>query len=130
MRRSRPEPTRRLLEGRLPDVPAEEGSVDLDGFLRFFANPTARLLQRRLGVRLTEADLPPLRPRALRARTGSAAYVVRNELLARQIRAPSGDDPLQALRAGGLLPYGRVGDVELVRQRAVVEEFAERLRQR
>src|SRR5262249_34661776 len=39
----------------------------------------------------------------------------------------AGTDPLPALRACGLLPYGRVGHVELVRQRAVVEEFAERL---
>ena len=105
--------------------PAEEASVDLDGFLRFFANPTARLLQRRLGVRLTEAELPPLRREPF-VLDGLGRYVVRNELLARQIRA-AGDDPLRALRAGGLLPYGRVGDVELVRQRAVVEEFAERL---
>ena len=125
VRRLRPEPTRRLLEGRLPDVPAEEASVDLDGFLRFFANPTARLLQRRLGVRLTEAELPPLRREPF-VLDGLGRYMVRNELLARQIRA-AGDDPLRALRAGGLLPYGRVGDVELVRQRAVAEEFAERL---
>jgi exodeoxyribonuclease V gamma subunit len=32
VRRLRPEPTRRLLEGRLPGCPAEEAGVDLDGF--------------------------------------------------------------------------------------------------
>jgi exodeoxyribonuclease V gamma subunit len=126
VRRLRPEPTRRLLEGRLPDVDPEEQAVDLEAFLRFFANPTADLLRRRLGVRLTDAELPALRREPF-VLDGLGAYAVRNELLARQIRAPAGDDPLPALRAGGLLPYGRVGDVELVRQRAVVEEFTEKL---
>jgi exodeoxyribonuclease V gamma subunit len=125
VRRLRPEPTRRLLEGRLPDPGPEGEAVDLAAFLHFFANPTACLLQQRLGVRLADTELPALRREPF-VLDGLGAYAVRNALLARQVLA-SGEDPLPALRAGGLLPYGRVGEVELVRQRAVVDEFAEKL---
>jgi exodeoxyribonuclease V gamma subunit len=126
VRRRQPEPTRKLLAGRLPDPGPELQAVDLDAFLRFFANPTAHLLRRRLGVRLAEAELPALRREPF-VLDGLGAYAVRVELLERHAETCAGADPLPALRACGLLPYGRVGHVELVRQRAVVEEFAERL---
>jgi exodeoxyribonuclease V gamma subunit len=126
VRRQQPEPTRRLLEGRLPDPGPELQAADLETFLRFFVNPTAHLLRRRLGVRLAEAELPPLRREPF-VLDGLGAYAVRIELLERHAETRAGTDPLPALRACGLLPYGRVGEVELVRQRAVVDEFAERL---
>src|SRR5262249_16822765 len=119
----------------LPDPGPELQAVDLDAFLRFFANPTAHLLRRRLGVRLAEAELPALRREAF-VLDGLGAYAVRVELLERHAETCAGADPLPALRACGLLPYGRVAHVELVRRRAVgevvrrggvVEEFAERL---
>jgi exodeoxyribonuclease V gamma subunit len=126
VRRRQPEATRRLLQGRLPDPGPELQAADLDAFLEFFANPTAELLRRRLGVRLVEAELPALRREPF-VLDGLGAYAVRNALLARHAETCAGIDPLPALRACGLLPYGRVGDVEAVRQRAVVDEFAERL---
>src|SRR5262249_27406563 len=52
--------------------------------------------------------------------------------LRRELLAVHGDehdlrDVLPLVRARGLLPHGRVGEVELARQRAVVEDFADRL---
>ena len=83
MRAARPAPSRRLLEGRLPDAPPEASSVDLERLrCDFFANPTAYLLRERLGVRLAEAARRPSTTASPSCWTGSAAYVVRDELLA------------------------------------------------
>src|SRR5262249_8612867 len=54
-------------------------------------------------------------------------YRLRSELLALHADEHDLRDVLPLVRARGLLPHGRVGEVELARQRAVVEDFAERL---
>ncbi len=124
MRRSGRAGARRLLEGRLPASTA--AVVELDAFLQFFANPTAHLLRRRLGIRLEEAELP-VSHREPFVLDGLAAFTLRTELLARLTEGRPRDALLRELGARGLLPHGRVGEVELGRQRAVVEDFAERL---
>jgi exodeoxyribonuclease V gamma subunit len=129
-------PVTRLVEARLPDAPPDAYALDLARFLDFFANPTAYLLRERLGVRLAEAAQPVERREPF-ALDGLAAYAVRTELLARRSAGtvsrtapsepPKRDELLRELRARGLMPLGQVGAVELGRQEAVVEEFAQRL---
>jgi exodeoxyribonuclease V gamma subunit len=54
-------------------------------------------------------------------------YRLRSELLALHSDEHDLGEVLPLVRARGLLPHARVGEVELARQRAVVEDFAERL---
>src|SRR5262245_3595674 len=116
---------RRLLETRLPDDP-EWRRVTLRDFLDFFANPTAFLLRRRLRIRLEEAAAP-IESREPFVLDSLDVYRLRSELLALHADEHDLRDVLPLVRARGLLPHGRVGEVELARQRAVVEDFAERL---
>ncbi len=116
---------RRLLEARLADDP-EWSRVTLRDFLDFFVNPTAFLLRRRLRLRLEEAAAP-VESREPFVLDSLEVYRLRSELLALHADEHDLRDVLPLVRARGLLPHGRVGEVELARQRAVVEDFAERL---
>ena len=125
-RRRQGRATTKLVDGRLPDASPDAYTLDLERWLDFFANPTAYLLRERLGVRLAEAA-QPVAHREPFVLDGLAAYTVRTELLGRRGEPRDRLQLLRELRARGLMPLGQVGAVELGRQEAVVEEFAERL---
>ncbi len=125
-RRGRGRAVTRLVERRLPDAPPTAYAIDLERFLAFFTNPTAYLLRERLGVRLAEAAQPVERREPF-VLDGLGAYAVRVELLERRAEPVGQPRLLQELRARGLLPLGQLGVVELGRQQAAVDEFAQRL---
>ncbi len=127
-RRGTGRPVTRLVEGRLPDAAPEAYAIDLERLLDFFTHPTRFLLRERLGIRLAEAA-QPIERREPFVLDGLAAYAVRSELLARRREPRARGDLLRELRARALLPLGRVGEVELDRQEAFVEAFAERVDQ-
>ncbi len=125
VRLGEPVAVRRLLEARLPDAP-EWRRVTLRDFLDFYANPTAFLLRRRLRLRLEKAAAP-VESREPFVLGALDVYRLRSELLALHSEEHDLGEVLPLVRARGLLPHGRVGEVELARQRAVVEDFAARL---
>src|SRR5262249_57348036 len=120
-----PVPARRLLETRLPDAP-EWRRITFRDFLDFYANPTAFLLRRRLRLRLEEAAAP-VESREPFVLDSLDVYRLRSELLALHAHEHDLREVLPLVRARGLLPHARVGEVELAPQRAVVGDFAARL---
>jgi exodeoxyribonuclease V gamma subunit len=125
-RRGRGRRVRPLVTTRLPDAPAEAFDVDLDRFSEFFVNPTAHLLRERLGIRLAEAA-QPVEFREPFCLDAVGRYALRTELLGRWSEPTEPALLLRELRGRGLVPVGRVGEVELAQQRAVVGEFAARV---
>ncbi len=124
--RGRARPVQRLVTRRLPAAPDEAFAVDVERLAGFFVNPTAHLLRERLGIRLADAA-QPVEHREPFCLDALGAYRLRGELL-RHWRAS--DDPARVareLRGRGLVPFGRVGEVELARERATVEDFVERV---
>ncbi|NTW75187.1 MAG: exodeoxyribonuclease V subunit gamma, partial [Chlorobiaceae bacterium] len=73
-------PPRPFVEEPLPAIPDEERTVTIDDLVRFFANPSAFFLERRLGLKPTVA-LNPLEEREPFGAKGLEAYLIRQEML-------------------------------------------------
>ena len=125
-RRGRGRPVVPLVTSRLSDAAPEAFDIELERFAEFFVNPTAHLLRERLGIRLAEAA-QPVEFREPFCLDALGRYVLRAELLGRWGEATDSAGLLPDLRGRGLLPIGRVGEVELAQQRAVVDDFAARV---
>jgi exodeoxyribonuclease V gamma subunit len=105
-------------------VPDEESrSVDVEMLVRFFRNPARQLFERRLKVRLESAD-DELEAREPFAFDGLALYDLKERLLDLELRGAA-PDGLELARAGGVLPYGRVGEVLFAEQSEVVAKLAQ-----
>jgi exodeoxyribonuclease V gamma subunit len=120
-----PEPPR--FAGRvLPSPEPASAVVTLAELARFLANPARAFLERRLGLRLEGADAPieAAEPFALDALAGYAA-----DQLAFQLRR-AGQTPNEVrcvLRAAGLLPDGRPGELALGRRLDDLEPIVQAL---
>jgi exodeoxyribonuclease V gamma subunit len=98
-----------FLTHELPPPDAEERTVDLESFIRFFRNPARHFLQKRLKVRLesAEEELESREPFDVDSLT---LYDLKSRLLDLAVRvAPH--DGFALARAGGVLPAGRAGEV-------------------
>lgn len=110
----------------LPEPEAEWRTLELEGLVRFLRNPTRYLLQRRLEIRLEEAEeevetCEPFTPDPLQA------YELKQRLLAFRLRAEPVPEALAVARASGLLPHAGVGEVLFEQARGAVEGFAEKV---
>lgn len=109
-------------------LPDDEGwEVSLAGLLRFFDNPARSFLVDRLGIRLEEVS-DPLDEREPFAVEGLEAYAIRSRLLDLALAGVSPEEALPALRAEGLLPPARHGEILFATLAAEVEEFAAEMR--
>ena len=123
--RSEATPLAPLLREPLAAPDPEWLDIDLETLQRFFANPARYLLERRLRVRLLEADaaLEDSEPFNLR---GLERWQLRQQLLAAAMRGEA-DDALMLAAAAGLLPHGRAGAVIGHQQLAETLDFTRRL---
>ncbi len=96
-----------FFEGALA-APTEERVVTVEELVRFFRNPTAWLLQDRLGVSLTERD-EPLEDREPIELNALERWKVGNDDLDRQLEGVRVEDAWAAARAAGRLPLGTPG---------------------
>jgi exodeoxyribonuclease V gamma subunit len=111
----------------LSEPEPEFRQITLDELTAFFCNPATFLLQRRLHVRLRNADgaLDEREPFDLDARDG---YPLKQQLLQDRL---AGVDPTQTLAqvaAAGVLPLGQVGQARSQSLSASVDDFWQRLR--
>ncbi|XHR28526.1 MAG: exodeoxyribonuclease V subunit gamma [Chthoniobacteraceae bacterium] len=122
---ARPAPAAPFFTRPLPEPDAEWRTVALADLIRFFHNPAAYLLKRRLGVALDLPDEPleesePVTPDAL------GLYTVANEIFEARFAAepPPGE---AALAARALLPSGSVGTQYYRDRDRAARELRERL---
>lgn len=111
----------------LPDPGPEWRTLSVERLAAFLANPARHFLARRLGVWLEDrrdevADREPF------AVEGLDRYQVQGELLDRGLRGADLDAEFPLLRARGLLPPGRVGEVAFEALRSRVLDLLGRLR--
>lgn len=114
-----------------PLAAPERGEVTLDELCDFFRSPVERFFRERLGIRFsrrTEED-PQREPLAL---DSLASHLVRAWLLERALDGAPDDreDRLRSLRARGMLPPGRLGEVELERLTTEIEPVVQEAQRR
>ncbi len=102
--------------------------VSLTELIRFFGNPSRFFLEKRLGIRLQQGT-PPLEEREPFALDSLTAYGLKSALLKLVL---DGNDPFglfPEIRARGLLPPARHGELLFNETVKTVRAFAEELRQ-
>ena len=104
----------------------EERTVTIDDLAKFFANPAAFFLDRRLGMR-SSAALRPLEEREPFVANGLEAWQMRQEMLEAMLGGGEATALLPLFRSRGLLPPARHGELLFGKLHAEVEEFAGRL---
>jgi exodeoxyribonuclease V gamma subunit len=109
-------------------LPENDGwEVSLAGLLRFYDNPARYFLVDRLGIRLEQAA-DPLEEREPFAVEGLDAYAIRTRLLDLALADIPPREALPVIRAEGLLPPARHGDILFAALAAEVEEFGKEMR--
>lgn len=111
-----------LLREPLPPPGEEWHDIDLDTLVQFFINPARFLLQRRLRVRLQEADAAPEDSEPFNP-GGLERWQLRQALLTATLQGAA-TNPLRLAGAAGLLPHGRVGEVCGAQELVVTRRFA------
>lgn len=114
-----------FLRERLPTPDEEWRTISIDGLVRFFANPVRFLVQRRLGLYLGRADA------FVEGREPFELDRFKGEDLREKLVELRGEvDPeavLEAVRASGILPQGRVGETVYARVVDAAERFGAQL---
>lgn len=109
-------------------LPENEGwEVSLAGLLRFYDNPARFFLVDRLGIRLEQAA-DPLDEREPFAVDGLDAYAIRTRLLDLALANIPPREALPVIRAEGLLPPARHGEILFAALAVEVEEFSREMR--
>jgi exodeoxyribonuclease V gamma subunit len=107
--------------------PAELRRLDLQTLKRFFRNPVKFVLRQRLGMVLDDAS-PIIEDREPFSLEGLDAYALKQELVARRL----GGQDLQVLypmvRAQGILPAGKGGELAFREVMLEVDSFVESLK--
>jgi len=119
---------RPFVDDPLPEPDEAERTVTLDDLVKFFANPAAFFLERRLGLR-PAAGLLPLEERESFDVYGLDAYVMRQEMLDVVLEGGDAQSMLPLFRSRGLLPPAMHGELLFGGLMAEVEEFARRVRE-
>jgi len=114
---------RPFIEEPLDGLTDEERTVTLDDLARFFANPAAYFLERRLGLK-PSAAAEPLGEREPFEATGLERYAMRQELLEAVLERGDGQAMLPLFRSRGLLPPATHGELLFRKILTEVEEFA------
>lgn len=120
-----PEPP--FLAEPLPEPPAELRHVSVRGLLSFFDNPVRYLLRTRLGLLLDEA-VPPLEDREPFSLEPLDAYHIRHQMLDRVLAGEDAVELLPLIRAQGVLPPARQGELQFRNLETEVTSFAESVR--
>ncbi|ACF11435.1 exodeoxyribonuclease V, gamma subunit [Chlorobaculum parvum NCIB 8327] len=120
--------TRPFIEEPLDGLTDEERTVTLDDLARFFANPAAFFLERRLGLKPSSAA-EPLGEREPFEAVGLERYAMRQELLEALLEGRDGRAMLPLFRSRGLLPPATHGELLFRKLLAEVEEFAEKVQE-
>ncbi|MCK5913725.1 MAG: exodeoxyribonuclease V subunit gamma, partial [Desulfuromusa sp.] len=107
----------------LPEPPTEGKDVSLTGLLRFFANPAKFFLENRLGIRL-QGSADPLEEREPFSVAGLENYFLKEELLELALAGEDLHSALPGVRARGILPPARHGELVFAEAAAAVETFA------
>ncbi len=113
----------------LPEPEAEWKTVDLESLIYFFSNPARFLLNRRLGIYLTEEpsvadDAEPFELNNLEQ------FVIRQGLVTRVLEDEALSDIYQIIRASGRLPHGVPGVCFYDGLTASAKEFVGKIRPR
>ncbi|MBN1928254.1 MAG: exodeoxyribonuclease V subunit gamma [Chlorobiaceae bacterium] len=119
---------RPFIEEPLVDLTDEEQTVTLDDLARFFANPAAYFLERRLGLK-PSAAAEPLGEREPFEAVGLERYAMRQELLEALLEGRDGRAMLPLFRSRGLLPPATHGELLFRKLLAEVDEFAAKVRE-
>ncbi|HHE32714.1 MAG TPA: exodeoxyribonuclease V subunit gamma [Chlorobaculum parvum] len=114
---------RPFIEEPLDGFTDEERTVTLDDLARFFANPAAYFLERRLGLK-PAAAAEPLEEREPFDAVGLERYAMRQELLEAVLEGRDGRAMLPLFRSRGLLPPATHGELMFRNLLAEVEQFA------
>jgi exodeoxyribonuclease V gamma subunit len=111
---------------RLPEAGEEWRTVDVEQLVRFWKGPVRYLLRARLGLRLDEAEgrVESREPFVL---DGLERWALRVRLLDWRLAGQPLAAALPVMRAAGLLPHGRVGEVAFGRACEETEELAARV---
>lgn len=129
--------SRSLAEGRTETAPFISGrlappdeafrTLSLDTLCRFFRNPAAFLLEKRLGIALGKEGslLDDVEPFTL---GGLEKYAMEQGILESVMTGEGPQDLLAAARASGLLPHGTPGQTAFGMSRRNVEGFADAVR--
>ena len=119
---------RPFIESPLDDLADEERRVTLDDLAKFFANPAAYFLERRLGLKPSSAA-QPLEEREPFETIGLERYAMRQELLDAVLETGDGGAMLPLFRSRGLLPPATHGELLFRQLLAEVEQFAAKVRE-
>jgi exodeoxyribonuclease V gamma subunit len=114
---------RPFIDELLVEIDEAERTLTLDDLARFFANPAAYFLERRLGLK-PSAALQPLEEREPFEVAGLERYAMRQELLEAVLEGGDGGAMLPRFRSRGLLPPASHGELLFRKMLVEVEEFA------
>jgi exodeoxyribonuclease V gamma subunit len=118
--------SRPFVEEPLAEIPDEECAVTIDDLVRFFANPAAFFLDRRLGLKPSVA-LQPLEEREPFGADGLDAFLMRQEMLEALLDGGQAQSLLPLFRSRGLLPPATHGELLFRELLVEVREFGARL---
>ncbi|AAM72301.1 MAG TPA: exodeoxyribonuclease V subunit gamma [Chlorobaculum sp.] len=119
---------RPFIEEPLNGFTDEDRTVTLDDLARFFANPAAYFLERRLGLK-PSAAVEPLEEREPFEVAGLERYAMRQELLEAVLEGHDGCAMLPLFRSRGLLPPATHGELLFRKLLVEVEEFATKVQE-
>jgi exodeoxyribonuclease V gamma subunit len=120
--------SRPFIDEPLADIPDVERVVTIDDLVKFFTNPSAFFLERRLGLK-PSAALLPLEDREPFGADGLDAYLMRQEMLETLLDGGKAQSLLPLFRSRGLLPPATHGELLFGELLSEVEEFARRLQE-
>lgn len=123
-----PASPRPFMDEPLPEAADGERVVSIDDLAKFFVNPSAFFLDRRLGLK-PSAALEPLQDREPFGAGGLDAYVMRQELLEVVLEGEDARTLLPLFRSRGLLPPATHGELLFDDLLAEVAEFALKVRE-
>jgi exodeoxyribonuclease V gamma subunit len=103
-------------------------TVDIHQLGKFFKNPVAFLLTKRLGITL-ENETSDIREKEPFSLKGLERYHVKAELAAKGLAGLDIKDQLPLVKASGALPHGSMGTLEFDRVEERLEEFIPAIQQ-
>jgi exodeoxyribonuclease V gamma subunit len=116
-----------FLAAPLDPPPAEETTVDVDGFIRFFANPAEQFMKRRLQVYFDSGE-ETVEDNELFALETLDAYKLKQDLLDTLLETGAVRGEYDRVAASGALPHGAAGRAVFDSLCGQVETFASAVR--
>lgn len=120
--------SRSFIEEPLDEIKDEVRTVTIEDLVKFFTNPAAFFLERRLGLK-PAAALQPLEEREPFGADGLDAWLMRQEMLETLLVDGKAEALLPQFRSRGLLPPAKHGELVFSELLFEVEEFAVKLQE-